>query len=197
MEKIHFTGVLMQFGIVAGDGGCLRQTNKARPKAEAAFKPLPDSDPVSQSLEGEGCQELRDEVISSGSLYFRALDVPKDPCQAGKALTQEMAAEDGGTAQAIECSEKPFSPAALTKTARLIAGEVNDYTDTGGEETKRIQGTLSDVLASLELNRTNGKVITARTEVSQDDESRHLTTTLFYNTDSHKAIAILTCEGHM
>jgi hypothetical protein len=54
----------------------------------------------------------------------------------------------------IECSEKPFSQEVLIQAARLTAGEVNDYTDSDGQDSRRITDTLSEVLQSSELDRT-------------------------------------------
>jgi hypothetical protein len=168
----------------------------------------PESDKLHAAVNSDKVQALKDEVISSGVLGIRALIIKSGESndeqlsrfivELAHLLVSEHADESAAGLQFTTKIEN-FSNASVVRTAKIIASEVNAFTNKDGVETKRITRTLKRITRELPANPRTTKVVSTRAVYPGDDnqDERHLTVTLYLNTRTGRAVAFYMVEGQI
>jgi hypothetical protein len=166
----------------------------------------PEEDKLHAAVNSDSVQDLIDGVISSGVLAIRALTV-----KAGEANDEQLSrfivelahllvkehADESAAELTFTTTIESFSDEAVVNTAKIIANEVNDYTNAGDNETRRIARVLKRLIRELPTNPRTTKVVSTRAIYPGDDnqDERHLTVTLYLNTRTGRAVAFYMVEG--
>jgi hypothetical protein len=177
--------------------------------AAPGTRALPRADGLRKVTDAIGTR-LRDGVISTGDFAVSALQVTGVPAGGltEKALetfnvdlARRLAAHHSGESLpagfTFGTSVRKFSASAVTATAKIIAGEVNDYDPASGEDGK-IARALWVMMAKLGV-KTGRTVVVSSRAVYRDDDSdpRHVTVTSFVNQATGKMLAFYMVEGRM
>lgn len=183
-------------------------SNPTFPDSNLPFVDLPSESRLVTALQHEDMVEVNDHITSTGSLDIYCCELPNAGSYSdsglanlNRNLADELVrrhAKEATDSKKFETTVKPYSPKLVTAAARILAVEVNVFTNSGGHDTRRLGKTLRQVLDCLPLNERTTKVVVSRAVYNDEGnsfENRHITVTLFVNVRTGRAVVFYMVEG--